>query len=41
MNLYMQEAVKHLNNYDSSSKSAQDAQKLLSSLKYIFQQTKN
>lgn len=36
MNLYMQEAVKHLNNYDSSSKSAQDAQKLLSSLEQLW-----
>ncbi|XBW80074.1 hypothetical protein ABRD05_16175 [Bacillus velezensis] len=41
MNLHMDEAIEFLNNYDSSSKSAQDAQKLLSSLRYIFQQTKN
>ncbi|MGG1395589.1 DUF1653 domain-containing protein [Bacillus velezensis] len=33
MNLKMQEAVLHLNKYDSSSKSAQDAQKLLNALK--------
>ncbi|WP_328700202.1 DUF1653 domain-containing protein [Bacillus velezensis] len=32
MNLKMQEAVLHLNKYDSSSKSAQDAQKLLNAL---------
>ncbi|WP_280157026.1 hypothetical protein [Bacillus velezensis] len=37
MNLKMQEAVKHLNNYDSSSKSAQEAQKLLSSLKDTYE----
>ncbi|WP_268368080.1 hypothetical protein [Bacillus atrophaeus] len=40
MNSYMQEAVKHLNKYDSSLKSAQDAQELLSALKDVLQQTK-
>ncbi|MGG0052960.1 DUF1653 domain-containing protein [Bacillus atrophaeus] len=37
MNSYMQEAVKHLNKYDSSSKSAQDAQKLLNALKDTYE----
>ncbi|WNR79415.1 DUF1653 domain-containing protein [Bacillus velezensis] len=36
MNLKMQEAVLHLNKYDSSSKSAQDAQKLLNALKDTY-----
>lgn len=40
MKLHMKEAVKHLNKYDSSSKSAQDALKLLNALKAVFQQTK-
>nr|WP_254122820.1 DUF1653 domain-containing protein [Bacillus sp. FJAT-27001] len=33
----MQEAVLHLNKYDSSSKSAQDAQKLLNALKDTYE----
>ncbi|MGY3839023.1 DUF1653 domain-containing protein [Bacillus atrophaeus] len=37
MNLKMQEAVLHLNKYDSSSKSAQDAQKLMNALKDTYE----
>ncbi|MED3442274.1 DUF1653 domain-containing protein [Bacillus subtilis] len=37
MNLKMQEAVLHLSKYDSSSKSAQDAQKLLNALKDTYE----
>ncbi|SCA85881.1 hypothetical protein BGLY_2058 [Bacillus glycinifermentans] len=40
MNLHMQEAFEHLNKYDSSSKSAQDVQRLLCALKVLFEQTK-
>lgn len=38
MNLHMDEAIEFLNKYDSSSKSAQDAQILLRNLRALFQQ---